>query len=231
VRLWVDGKPVVDNWTDHAATNDSGQVTLTAGQKYDLKLEFYENLGAAVMRLDWKVPGELQTLIPTEQLFWGSSVCVPSCAGKQCGTDGCGGSCGVCSSGPSDPRWFRLAAEITGSNPAPWAQVLADGLKFNGFGMWVPVPASAKTFIQNSTHSLMAYMPASNRNMPAYHYTYDPAKTQTLEATLRSMASSDPSKIYWDGMPEFDQGGGDWSQGRPAPSASLTRQQKLRAVP
>ncbi|HEY1694316.1 MAG TPA: hypothetical protein VGG39_19235 [Polyangiaceae bacterium] len=29
----------------------------------------------------------------------GACVCVPQCAGKNCGTDGCGGSCGACSGG------------------------------------------------------------------------------------------------------------------------------------
>src|SRR5262249_37962148 len=50
VRLWVNGQLIINNWTNHApTTNTSAAVTLTAGQKYDIKLEYYENMGGAVM--------------------------------------------------------------------------------------------------------------------------------------------------------------------------------------
>ena len=41
VRLWVNNQLVVDNWTDHAATENSGAIALTAGQRYDIRMEFY----------------------------------------------------------------------------------------------------------------------------------------------------------------------------------------------
>ncbi|HSR62364.1 MAG TPA: DUF6701 domain-containing protein [Gammaproteobacteria bacterium] len=54
VRLWVDGNLVIDNWTDHAATTDtSGNVALTAGQIYEIRLEYYENGGQSEIRLRW----------------------------------------------------------------------------------------------------------------------------------------------------------------------------------
>ena len=56
VRLWVDGKLIVGNWGDHAAAENSGTVALTAGQRYDIKLEYYENRGAAVARLGGRAP-------------------------------------------------------------------------------------------------------------------------------------------------------------------------------
>jgi len=51
VRLWVNGVLVIDNWTDHAPTENSGVINLTAGQRYDLKMEFYEHSNGAVARL------------------------------------------------------------------------------------------------------------------------------------------------------------------------------------
>lgn len=58
VRLWVNGALVIDNWTDHApATNTSAAIALAAGQQADLKLEYYERGGGAVMRLQWLPPG------------------------------------------------------------------------------------------------------------------------------------------------------------------------------
>lgn len=59
VRLYVNNTLVIDNWTDHAATTDtSGNVALTAGQLYFIRLEFYENGGQAEIRLRWQQPGD-----------------------------------------------------------------------------------------------------------------------------------------------------------------------------
>ncbi len=124
-----------------------------------------------------------------------------------------------------DQRWFRFTANIPGSDPEPWAQVLADRLGFNGFGFWPPLSPGSQAFIRTSSHSLNAFMPAANRDMPSYLYVYDPAQHAALEDALRDLTTADPSKIFWDGMPEFDQAGGDWTQGRPLPSGSLTPRQ------
>ena len=208
VRLWVNGTLLVNNWTDHAATTDTGQITLTAGQKYDLKLEHYENGGAAAALLSWTVPGAPSAIIPTSNLYSGPPPPAVS----------------------TDPRWFRFLAEITGSNPVPWAQVLKQKLGFDGFGYWAPLSGGTAGAISNSADAFIAYMPAANRNMPSYNYTYDPAKTQALRSTLAQLtaSSTDPAKIHWDGMPEFDQGGGDWAQGRPLPSSGLSPQQNYQ---
>ncbi len=45
IRLWINGVRIINNWTDHAATNDVGSISLTAGVKYDIVLEYYENTG------------------------------------------------------------------------------------------------------------------------------------------------------------------------------------------
>lgn len=58
VRLWVNGQLLIDQWNDHSATaHTSGDVTLYAGQVYDIRLEYYENLVHAVIRLRWRIPG------------------------------------------------------------------------------------------------------------------------------------------------------------------------------
>jgi hypothetical protein len=69
VRLWVDGKLVINNWTDHAAKEDTGTIRLEAGKKVDLKLEYYENMGAAAISLSWSAPGLDKEVIPVSQLY------------------------------------------------------------------------------------------------------------------------------------------------------------------
>jgi hypothetical protein len=69
VRLWVDGKLVVNNWTDHAETENFGTVTLTAGKPVDLVMEFYEIGGRALSTLSWSSRSQPKQVVPTTQLF------------------------------------------------------------------------------------------------------------------------------------------------------------------
>jgi YVTN family beta-propeller protein len=58
VRVWVNGAQVINNWTAHTATtNTSGSMTLNAGQRYPVTIEFYERTGSAVMQWRWLAPG------------------------------------------------------------------------------------------------------------------------------------------------------------------------------
>src|SRR3712207_7071848 len=68
VRLWVDGTRLVNNWTDHARTENSGTITLTAGVRYRLRMEFYENTGDAVARLLWSGPSVAKAPVPRSAL-------------------------------------------------------------------------------------------------------------------------------------------------------------------
>jgi hypothetical protein len=69
VRLWVNGQLLIDHWTDHAPTEDTGTISLTADQNYDLKLEYYERGGGATARLFWSSPTQAQEIVPQSQLF------------------------------------------------------------------------------------------------------------------------------------------------------------------
>jgi hypothetical protein len=78
VRLWVDDKLLVDNWTDHAATEDSGEIALIAGMKYDVKLEYYQGGGNAIIALGWASANQKQEVIPHECLFAGDMPPAPA---------------------------------------------------------------------------------------------------------------------------------------------------------
>jgi WD40 repeat protein len=70
VRLWVNSRKVIDNWTDHGATEDRGDpITLKAGQRVYLKLEYYQGYGGAETRLFWSYPGQNQQVIPQKYLY------------------------------------------------------------------------------------------------------------------------------------------------------------------
>ena len=71
VRLWVDNKLIIDQWIDQGATKHTGTSTIqmTAGHKYDIKLEYYEHTGAASVKLLWSGPGLAEEIIPSNHLY------------------------------------------------------------------------------------------------------------------------------------------------------------------
>ena len=69
VRLWVNGQRIISNWTDHGATENSGTITLTAGQRYTIRMDFYENGGNATARLLWSNASIPKAVVPTVRLF------------------------------------------------------------------------------------------------------------------------------------------------------------------
>jgi beta-glucosidase len=56
LRVYLDGKLIAEDWTDHAPTTVTGEVTLEAGKSYDLKMEYYEGRIGAVAKLVWQPP-------------------------------------------------------------------------------------------------------------------------------------------------------------------------------
>jgi hypothetical protein len=69
VRLWVNGQLLVDKWIDQGSTEWSGTIALTAGQKYSILMEYYENGGGAVAQLRWSSPSQAKQIIPSSRLF------------------------------------------------------------------------------------------------------------------------------------------------------------------
>ncbi len=58
IRLFIDGKPVIDHWNDHAVEARMAKINLDSGKFYDVKVEYYENGGDAVALLGWTKPNE-----------------------------------------------------------------------------------------------------------------------------------------------------------------------------
>ncbi|MEH2238720.1 PA14 domain-containing protein [Nostoc sp.] len=76
VRLWVNGQQIINQFVDHSAREDSGSIALVAGQKYDIKLEYYENTFSAVSELAWSSSSQTKEIIPQSQLY--SNVNIPA---------------------------------------------------------------------------------------------------------------------------------------------------------
>lgn len=57
-RLFIDGKPVVQSWEPTPRVSaKSAFVNLEAGKAYDLRLEYFDDVRDAEVRLGWRLPG------------------------------------------------------------------------------------------------------------------------------------------------------------------------------
>ena len=58
VRVSVDGKPVIENWTWHGPTPDTGKLTLDADKTVEIVVEHFQIDGYAVLELSLARPGK-----------------------------------------------------------------------------------------------------------------------------------------------------------------------------
>jgi len=68
-RLWINDTLVIDDWSNHAAREVSGTITLQAGVSYSIRLEYYDNIQAALVSLSWSSPSVPKAIIPERNLF------------------------------------------------------------------------------------------------------------------------------------------------------------------
>ena len=68
-RLWIDDKMIIDEWLDDYDIEYAGSVSLTAGTKHDIKLEYFEKDGGAYCHLEWISPRQPREFIPASQLY------------------------------------------------------------------------------------------------------------------------------------------------------------------
>jgi len=70
VRLWVNGVRIINDWEDYGTVRErQGTRSLIAGQKYDIRLEYFEDVNRASVALLWSGPGVTKQVIPQSQLF------------------------------------------------------------------------------------------------------------------------------------------------------------------
>lgn len=57
VRVWLKNNLIINDWSDHSPRTRSGTISLNANEVADLRVEYYENGGGAVIQLEWEGPG------------------------------------------------------------------------------------------------------------------------------------------------------------------------------
>ncbi|WP_379144092.1 PA14 domain-containing protein [Paenibacillus sp. sgz500992] len=69
IRVYINGKAVIDSWMKQSGVERTGSIALTGGQLYDIKVEYYENAGDANIRLMWQSQSQVKGTVPASALF------------------------------------------------------------------------------------------------------------------------------------------------------------------
>jgi alpha-D-xyloside xylohydrolase len=62
IRLWVDNKLLIDNWSVHPAALNTARISLEANRRYPIRVEYFQGGGFAVAEMQWSPPSKEHTL-------------------------------------------------------------------------------------------------------------------------------------------------------------------------
>jgi hypothetical protein len=68
-RLWVNDELLFDKWSRNSSGTESGTISLTAGEKYDIKLEYHRARSGANCKLEWASPMHSREVVPLSFLY------------------------------------------------------------------------------------------------------------------------------------------------------------------
>ncbi|HTL06617.1 MAG TPA: PA14 domain-containing protein [Chitinophagaceae bacterium] len=78
-RLWIDNKLILDKWEEHYPDSfQSAPIRLVAGQRYDIKLEYFNQDADTGMGLFWKSASLPLEYVPQSQLYASPASPTPS---------------------------------------------------------------------------------------------------------------------------------------------------------
>ncbi|HEX3019034.1 MAG TPA: autotransporter-associated beta strand repeat-containing protein, partial [Chitinispirillaceae bacterium] len=69
VRLWVNNQLVINQWIAFTGVEYSGQIDLTGGTLYDIKVEFVEYSSDASIVMSWECPMLVKEVVPQDYLY------------------------------------------------------------------------------------------------------------------------------------------------------------------
>ena len=69
-KLWVNGVLLVDNWVSQGVTDKINSITLKAGVRYDIQVDYFNaGTGTARAHLYWWSPSQTKQIVPQNRLF------------------------------------------------------------------------------------------------------------------------------------------------------------------
>jgi hypothetical protein len=70
IKLYINGELAINQFAPQGVTEyGSAPITLEAGKRYDIVLEYFDGVGNAVSQLSWTSASQLRQIIPQSQLY------------------------------------------------------------------------------------------------------------------------------------------------------------------
>ncbi|MEO8081683.1 MAG: PA14 domain-containing protein [Caldimonas sp.] len=69
MQILIGGTPVVDAFYFQGPTEHSGTIDLVAGQRYPIKIRYFQGGGETEAHVEWQPPGGMRAPLPTAQLY------------------------------------------------------------------------------------------------------------------------------------------------------------------
>ena len=69
VRLWINGNLLIDHWVRDQSRIDTASINLVAGQRADIRLEYFQLHGSSRCRLSWSSPHQPMQIVPQSCLY------------------------------------------------------------------------------------------------------------------------------------------------------------------
>jgi hypothetical protein len=171
---------LIDKLVAQAPTEYAGVIGLTAGQKYNIQLDYIEKYGGAMATLSWASPTTAKQLIPKSQLYSGSATTPPPTVNR-----------------PATPAGLAATAVSASQVRLNWQDVADETLykverSPDGVANWVQVATPA----QNATSYTDSNLAASTRyfyRLRATNSAGDSAYTAVVSATTQAVTPPPPT--------------------------------------
>jgi alpha-D-xyloside xylohydrolase len=56
VRVYIDGKLIINDWKNHSTETNIGKIELKANTRYTIKIEYFDNIYDGIIKLSWMLP-------------------------------------------------------------------------------------------------------------------------------------------------------------------------------
>jgi hypothetical protein len=211
VRLWVNNVQLVNNWTNHAPTENCGQIALSQNQLYSLKMEFYENSGGATAILKWQTASIAKQVVPQGQLFTGTTgtatatptnttapTATPTKTTSATATPTKTTTSATATATPTPPASWQMAASVGGT------KTTGSTLTIKG-NFTAPVGASGSYLLDLEVYDLNSGAKVTQR-FPVLSFT--PGQLQSVTTTWQATAGNYVVKL---GVFTPDWGFIDWN--------------------
>lgn len=141
MKIWVDNKLVVADWSNHGPRERSGTINLQAGKRYPIKVEYYENAGGALAKVLWSSPSQPKQVIPAGQFFTSdqdADLCPDDPNKTEPGVCGCGEAEGSCSTSEKQYEAENNTGASGCQKSTAHAGFTGSGfMDFGGNGSWI----------------------------------------------------------------------------------------------